>query len=177
MPTSTGLVSLESKAGVGMTLQLAPSQWMASVFKLPALPTAHTSLDATVATPNRVLSSVLSLGLGTMFQVEPFQCNVSVRSSPGLDLPTAHTSVDTTASTAKRMSSLTFGLGRMLQAAPFQCIVSERLLKLVSVEYPTAQMSFAETTETAVNTLELPATLGLATTLHVAPFQCSTSVL
>src|SRR5437867_8763907 len=137
MPTSTGLVSLGSKAAAGMTLQLAPSQWMARVFKLPALPTAHTSLDAMVATPNRMLSFVPSLGLGTTFQAEPSQCNVSVRSSPyppGLDLPTAHTSLDATASTAKRMSWSTFGLGMMLQAAPFQCIVSELLLKLLSVE-------------------------------------------
>src|SRR6266480_3825164 len=125
MPTRTGLVSLGSKAGVGTTLQLAPSQWIASVFKLPAFPTAHTSLDATVATPNRSLSSVLSLGLGTTLQAEPFQCNVSVRSSPppGLDLPTAHTSLEATASTAKRMSSSTVGLDTMLQVAPFQCIV------------------------------------------------------
>src|SRR6266852_7298234 len=95
MPMRTGLVALGSKAGVGTTLQLAPSQWIASVFKLPAFPTAHTSLDATVATPNRVLSFELSLGLATTFQIEPSQCNVSVRSSPyppGLDLPTAHTS-------------------------------------------------------------------------------------
>src|SRR6266446_2432735 len=135
MPTSTGLVSLGSKAATGLTLQLAPSQWMASVFKLPALPTAHTSLDATVATPNRILSFVPSLGLGTTFQAEPSQCNVSVRSSyaPGRDLPTAHTSLDATASTAKRMSLSTVGLGTMLQAAPFQCIVSERLTKLLSV--------------------------------------------
>ncbi len=118
-----------------MTLQLAPSQWMASVFKLPALPTAHTSLDATVATPNRVLSSVLSLGLGTMFQAEPFQCNVNVRSSPlGLDRPVAQTSFEAIASTAKRISSLTLGLGTMVQAAPFQCSVSEWLMKLLSVE-------------------------------------------
>src|SRR5206468_560881 len=118
-----------------MTLQLAPSQWMASVFKLPALPTAHTSLDATVATPNKVLSSVLSLGLGTMFQTEPFQCNVSVRSSPaGLDLPTAQTSFEATPTTAKRISSFTLGLGTMLQAVPFQCSVSEWLMKLLSIE-------------------------------------------
>src|SRR5438477_11741112 len=148
MPTRTGLVSLGFKAGVGTTLQLAPSQWMASVFKLPVWPTAHTSLDATVATPNRVLSFVLSLGLCTMFQAEPSQCNVSVRSSPygGLDLPTAHTSLDATTSTAKRMSLATLGLGTILQAAPFQCIVSERLMKLLSVESPTDQMLLAETT-------------------------------
>src|SRR2546422_5318835 len=136
MPTRTGLVSLGSKAAVTTTLQLAPSQWIASVFKLPALPTAHTSLDATVATPNRSLSFVISLGLGTIFQAEPFQCDVSVRSSPppGLDLPTAHTSLEATASTEKRMSSSTVGLGTMLQTVPLQCIVREWLLKLLSVE-------------------------------------------
>src|SRR5439155_24143501 len=99
MPTRTGLVSLGSKGAVGITLQLAPSQWIASVFKLPALPTAHTSLDATAATPNRILSSVLSLGLGTTLQTEAFQCDVKVRASLW-DLPTAHRCVEAAASAA-----------------------------------------------------------------------------
>src|SRR5213083_1169901 len=106
---------------------------MASVFSQHASPTAHTSLDVTAATPNRILSSVLSLGLGTMLHAEPSQCNVSVRASCW-DLPTAQTSFEATASTPKRISSLTLGLGTMLQAVPFQCRVRVKLLKLVSWE-------------------------------------------
>src|SRR5947207_5134964 len=151
---------------------------MASAFKLPAFPTAQTSLEATAATPNRELSSVLSFGLGTMLQAEPFQCSVSVRSSPaGRDRPTAHTSFAASASTAKRISSSTAGLTTMLQVVPFQCNVSGWLLKFVSVELPTAQMSFAETTETACKTLELPTTFGLGMMVHAVPFQCSINVL
>src|SRR5713101_291359 len=92
MPMRTGLVALGSKTGVGTTLQLAPSQWIASVARLPLSPTAQTSLDATMATPKRSLSFTPPLGLGTTFQLAPSQWIVSVRSSPdppGRDRPTA----------------------------------------------------------------------------------------
>ncbi len=88
-----------------------------NLFEQHAFPTAHTSLDVTAATPKRTLSSVLSLGLGTTLQAEPFQCNVSVRASC-CDLPTAQTSFEATASTPKRISSLTLRLGTMLQVWP-----------------------------------------------------------
>src|SRR5206468_5077478 len=103
------------------TLQAAPSQWMASVLWQHACPTAHTSLDVTAATPNRMLSSVLSLGLGTTLQAEPFQCKVNVRASCW-DLPTAQTSFEAIASAPNRTSSLTPGVATILQVAPFQCI-------------------------------------------------------
>src|SRR4051812_21370712 len=53
------------------------------------------------------------------------------------------------------------GPGTMLQVMPFQCSI--RLLKvwLVTCVLPTAQMSFAVTTPTALNWLVSPAWLGL----------------
>src|SRR5207249_1194600 len=117
-----------------------------------------------------------SFGLGTTRQARPFQCNVNVRSS-FWDLPTAHTSFFAIASTAKRTSSLTLGLGTMLQFVPFQCMIRGLSSKLASEENPTAQMSLADTTEIACNTLEAPVTLGLGVIFHAVPFQCSTSVL
>ncbi len=70
-----------------------------------------------------------------------------------------------------------FGLGTTLQLIPFQCSmrVWGRLL-LLTKEYPTAQTFFAEMATTLSRTSLYPPGLGLAITVQLVPFQCSTSV-
>src|SRR2546423_11284968 len=65
----------------------------------------------------------------------------------------------------------------MLHRLPFQCSISVRCTKLAVVELPTAQISLAAMAVTPARVFSVaPFTLGLATTLHCLPFQCSTSV-
>src|SRR5437016_3386668 len=72
---------------------------------------------------------------------------------------------------------VTLGLATILHRLPFQCSISVRCTKLAVVELPTAQISLAAMAVTPARVFSVaPFTLGLATTLHCLPFQCSTSV-
>src|SRR5579884_3784105 len=94
--------------------------------------------------------------------------------------PTAQTSVEETAATLERTSLMGFGPGlglfTTLHSVPFQCSVSVfRAEELLAVK-PTAQTSFEETAATLRNSLLIEPGLGLVTTLHFVPFQCSVNV-
>src|SRR5262249_41345593 len=172
--------------GLATTLQLVPFQCSISVCPAPAaltkLPTAHTSVAETAAAAARLLKPVLALGLGTTLQLVPSQCSISVcvaLLALGWKPPTAHTSVPETAVTP--FSSLFcvpgLGLGTTLHVRPFQCSV--RVCagpNPATVKLPTAQTSLLETAATPSRMLSAPPGLGLGTTLHLWPFQCSASV-
>src|SRR5579859_8031720 len=92
------------------------------------VPTAHTSLAETTATPARMLKVGSTLGLATTRQLVPSQCRVSVR--PRLVLlswfPTAQISLAETTATPYRWSKVvpTLGLETTFQVLPFQCRMS-----------------------------------------------------
>src|SRR5450759_3801434 len=68
------------------------------------------------------------------------------------------------------------GLSTTLHCLPFQCSTSVLRKPLVSTENPTAQMLLAEMAVMLLSVLKLARGLGLATTFHVVPFQCSINV-
>src|SRR5262249_44039588 len=116
--------------GLATTLQLVPFQCSASVCPVPVVlrnrPTAHTSLAETAAAAARLLNPVLALGLGTVLQLVPFQCSISVCVAPlgpGRKSPTAQTSLPETTVTpfSWLFCVLAAGLGTTLQLVPFQC--------------------------------------------------------
>ena len=75
-------------------------------FATPDLVIPHPAFEVWLPLPT-FLAAIPMAFLGTTFQAEPSQCNVSVRSSPyppGRDRPTAQTSLVAMASTLKRMS-------------------------------------------------------------------------
>src|SRR5205823_14671693 len=88
------------------------------------VPTAHTSLEATAATPARLLStSGPTFGLEITLHTVPFQCKVAVAlSSPITPLPTAQISfAEITVRAARLVKGMpVVGFGTTLQATPFQ---------------------------------------------------------
>src|SRR5436190_1399774 len=99
------------------------------------MPTAHTSVAETAATPRRTsaeLYSVSTFGLVTTLHAPPSQCSASVRYEPSAPVcePTAHTSDGESAATPSSVFTtlsgpvLKLGLGTMLHPTPFQCSTS-----------------------------------------------------
>src|SRR5438132_14254314 len=88
-------------------------------------PTAQISLAETTATLERLLSLDPIFGLETTFQLEPFQCSISVLMwlvVLGVEFPTAQTSLAETAATPVRtLSNPGFGLETTFHVEPFQC--------------------------------------------------------
>src|SRR5215469_6191855 len=76
--------------GLGATFQALPFQCSARVRRLPVplmyQPTAQALVAEVAATACRVLATVPALGLGTTFQIAPFQCSIRVRVVPPLTL-------------------------------------------------------------------------------------------
>src|SRR5215217_6772458 len=67
--------------GLGMILQLAPSQCMTNVVwsrrtPLVPLPTAHASDEEMATMPLSTFSRLFVFGLGTIVQAAPFQCSI-----------------------------------------------------------------------------------------------------
>src|SRR5258707_774023 len=97
---ATPLSTLDPPAlGREATLQLVPSQCSISVCAIPEpvrakVPTAHTSVAETAATPRRTLP-IPAVGLATILHFLPFQCSISACPLPlaAMKEPTAHTSV------------------------------------------------------------------------------------
>src|SRR6266571_2668528 len=135
------------------------------------------SLAEMMATPLRTLDPP-ALGLETTLHLVPFHCSISACSTPlaATNSPTAQTSVVETAATASRLSCvLALGLETMLQLVPSQCSIRVCASpQPVRAKVPTAQTSVVETATTPRRTLPVPA-VGLATTLHFFPSQCSMS--
>src|SRR5712691_6409537 len=76
------------------------------------------------------------------------------------------------------MISLTgpgLGLGIMLHVEPSQYSISVCVLPLLLVKLPTAQMLFADEAATLKRVAAPAPGLGLDTTAHIDPFQCSMS--
>src|SRR5258708_17141446 len=126
------------------------------------------------AAPSRILMLALGLGLETTLQLVPFHCSISVCSTPLLITdPTAQMSV--AEMIAIPLSSPAPGLEITLQLLPFHCSI--RVPRPLGVpNSPTAHTSFVAPAAAANRTLNPEPTLGLATTLHVWPFQCRVSV-
>src|SRR5438046_10563792 len=112
----------------GTMVQAEPSQCRISVLGSVKLvgccvPTAHTSLEETAATPARLLStSGPTFGLGITLHTDPSQCKVAVAlSSPITPLPTAQISFAEITATAASLvkGPRLLGFGTPLQAAPF----------------------------------------------------------
>src|SRR5439155_7763860 len=129
--------------------------------------TAQTSFVETAATALRPSDPVL--GLGTMLQLVPFQCSISVWRSPLLVpwYPTAQTSFVETAATPLRSPGVE--LGTTLQLVPSQCSTSVPTL----LAYPTVQTSLAETAATLESWLPYDPALGLA--IRFQPGQVTTA--
>src|SRR5436305_4779822 len=87
-----------------------------------------------------------------------------------MNSPTAQISLVETAATPLRKPACLVLTMRQLE--PFQCSMSGGVLSAV---FPTAQTSLVETAATP-RRASLELTLGLDTTLHALPFQCSVSV-
>src|SRR5712691_10006549 len=164
--------------GLGTVLQLVPFHCSITVVVIPLMPvtepTAQMSLPETAATP----ASRPAEGLGTAAQLVPFQCSVRVW-APLPVSPTAHTSLAETAVAPLSWLSCApagLGLGATVQLAPSQCKMRVcGLAKEVGSANPTAQTSLAETAVTPLS-WSIGPTLGLGTTLHLRPFQCSIRV-
>src|SRR2546421_250117 len=131
------------------------------------------SPPAMPVTPPSWSYSVLGLGLGTSFQLVPSQCSVTVRSdtwSSSTVSPTAQMSLADTASMA-RSSAKPEPVGTddtRDQAVPSQCTtIGFPLLVLGLSPRPTAQMSFAETTEMPLRALPWDPRFGLGTFDHL----------
>src|SRR5262245_59854495 len=92
--------------------------------------------------------------------------------------PTAVHSVADTHDTPSRSLLLvpTFGLARRVQVEPFQNTMSVRSTLAAVLNEPTAVHRVADTHETSRRPLSVVPTFGLATRVHVVPFQISTSV-
>src|SRR6266571_442019 len=148
------------------------------------IPTVQTFVAVIPATPPKTVPVVPISRLLTTCQLVPFQCSVSVsKAEAPVEDPTAQMSVAETTATPlklfkpfKEVSML--GLETTFQLVPFQCSVSVSVTQpvLQELEYPTAQMSLAETTATAVKKVPNVPTSGLLTTFQLVPFQCSVSV-
>src|SRR6266567_4020958 len=95
-----------------------------------------------------------------------------------MDCPTVQMLFAETATTSYRALRCdpTFGLGTMLHRVPFQCSISVCYTPLLPTEAPTVQISFAETALASIRELKFDPGLGLGTTLHCVPFQCSINV-
>src|SRR6266849_10250003 len=164
--------------GLGTALQLVPFHCSITVVVIPLMsvtePTAQMSLAETAATP----ASRPAEGLETAVQLVPSQCSIRVW-APFPVSPTAQTSVAETAVAPRSSLSCApagLGLGTTVQLVPSQCRVRVcGLAKELGSANPTAQTSFAETAVTAVSWSVGPM-LGLGTTLHRRPFQCSIRV-
>src|SRR6266571_3247836 len=149
------------------------------------IPTVQTFVAVIPATPPKTVPVVPISRLLTTCQLVPFQCSISVSKALLMppEYPTAQMSVAETTATPlklfkpfKEVSML--GLETTFQLVPFQCSVSVSVTQpvLQELEYPTAQMSLAETTATAVKKVPNVPTLGLETTFQLVPFHCSISV-
>src|SRR6266568_1516838 len=96
--------------------------------------------------------------------------------------PTAVTSVGDTACTLVRTFALRspvligFGLGTTDQIVPSKCSTSVLTGELGATRSPTAQMSVGEVAEIDHRKLPVLLALGLATSFHEVPSQCSMSV-
>src|SRR5262249_3448532 len=134
-------------------------------------------LAEVAATESRKLKGP-GLGLGTSFQLRPFQRSIRVLSLVAVAyVPTAHALLAEVAATALRPVSLTrpagFGLGTRAHFVPFQCSI--RVFgPLLAEKLPTAQALLAEVAATPASTLLLPGA-GAAFCTHRAPSQCRTS--
>lgn len=178
-------LSFDPTLGLGTTFQLVLFHCSVSVWStlllLTKVPTTQMSLAETAVTPESELSCEPMLGLGTTFQLVPFHCSISVRSFPLLltKSPTAQTLLEPgTRTTPESELSLdpTLGLGTTLQLEPFHCSVRVcRRVVLLLMNCPTAQTELSETAVTPKRRFA-PETLGLGTTLQLAPFHCSVSV-
>src|SRR5262245_25286523 len=108
-----------------------------------------------------------------MLQLLPFQRSIKVKPPPS---PTAQESPADTAVTPYRALSSAPALKTWLQLFPFQRSINVLVLKLNEFrDLPTAQMLLAAVPDMA-RKMSSPRGLGLETTLHVEPSQCSTSV-
>src|ERR1051326_9392174 len=107
----------------------------------------------TATTSYRALSRALrcdpTFGLGIMLHRVPSQCSMRVRCMLLLlvEVPTAQPSPVEMGVTLLRklLFDPTFGLGTTLQCLPFQCSISVWITPLLPTNFPTDQMSFAET--------------------------------
>src|SRR5262249_52049071 len=155
------------------------------------VPTAHAPGGeiTTTALPGRrtplMALGVPGLGLGTIFQADPFQCMVSVKlllwvPFAAEKLPTAQMSFADRAEMA--LSELLVnvmpagttgsGAGTILQAEPPQCSISVRAVSL----RPTAQ-AFPPPRSATPNSPDFdpPLTSGVGTMLQLVPSQCAVS--
>ena len=154
-------------------------------------PTAHASVGEISTTPFRVWRTPLmalgvpGLGLGTIFQAEPFQCIVSVKlllwvPFAAEKLPTAQMSFADRAEMAPSELLVSVmpagttgsGAGMMCQAEPSQCSISVRPVSL----RPTAQ-AFPLPRLATPNRFDFdpPLTSGVGTMLQLLPSQCAVS--
>ncbi len=135
-PLRTLLFAGPPGSGLATFAQLVPFQRSIRVWKAAPssyLPTAQISLAEAAATPVRIfsLAGPPRFELAAIFQDEPFQCMISVRSAvPLLWLPTAQIFCAEIATTLvrkfSRLTPPTFGLATTFQTEPFQCTISVR---------------------------------------------------
>jgi len=92
------------------------------VVSLTKFPTAQAWLELGSAAASRIFWSELGLGLGTILQLVPFHCSMSVY-SPTLEItnPTAQMSEAETMATPLSMPAP--GLETTLQLLPFHCSI------------------------------------------------------
>jgi hypothetical protein len=117
-------------------------------------------------------------GLGTTDHAEPFHDSTNVCAGPLPVEPTATQFVTEVHATpaSKLCVGDGFGLGTTAQVVPFHHSVRVSWFEPLK-EYPTATHALALGQATSFSTLLLLAlTLGLGTTAHVLPFQCSVNV-
>src|SRR5881409_2999385 len=108
------------------------------------------------------------LGLGMTCQACPVQRAVSELLP---ELPTAQTSPDDVAETSLKLENATRGLRTSCHSEPFQWTVN-----VFAPASPTAQMSSGPTAATPSSCVYSLGEVGLGTTLHFVPSQCSINV-
>jgi hypothetical protein len=122
------------RAGLGTVVQLVPLKCWISGWLPPPFwyPTAHTSEGPVAATPLRMFTVPLGLGLALTLHAVPFQCSIRVRNAPFAAVwkPTAQTFVGETAATPlsefwiPSPPVMKLGLGTTFQAVPFHLSTS-----------------------------------------------------
>ena len=155
------------EAGVATCFQDFPFQCSARVVSA-VLPTAQALPADDALTAARELKW-LGFGLGTRFQLRPFQCRMTVLLAPVN--PTAQVLLAEVAATpSSRYDTPICGVTTWAQRRPFQCTIREALPHVW--EFMTAHAFVLDVAATAVNAPR-PSVAGSGELFHAVPFQCT----
>jgi hypothetical protein len=167
--------------GVGSTVHLVPVQPSArETTGLPAVPSLPTATHAVPGHDTASNADAVTPAGWTGFSASHFDPFHSwLRANPLSPCPTARQAERVAQASAASCPFMEVGVVTATHFVPFHCSVSVPTASL-GTSRPTAQHSAAAGQAMPASTLSSPGTglgLGLGTTAHFDPFQCSVSVL